>query len=260
MKIAYCFSGMIRNLDECGPKWKQIIENNPGDIYGHFWDISDKSNDTDTPDRFVELFNPKKIELENYSLFKESTVDIMLQNIIIPQSLWVAIQDSIRDGRFISFHYKIWKANQLTLVDNYDIVVRCRTDCYPDTSIKFEINDMLNIPRGKIYIPDWMNSAGIIDLFAYGNRKIMNYYSCVYLYMMKYLHQGYYCYPYEYILATHLNHKDIKIRELFTDIFSSKHESYNSWAAKCETIYNTHLLQPSEMDSRFRPYIENRLL
>ena len=44
------------------------------------------------------------------------------------------------------------------------------------------------------------------------------------------------------------------------DVFSSKHESYNSWAANYETIYNTHLLQPSEMDSRFRPYTENRLL
>ena len=134
---------MIRSLDECGPKWKEIIEKNPGDVYGHFWDISDRSNDNDTVDKFVELFNPKKIEIENFESFKESTIDIMMKNIIIPSDLWLAIQDSIRGGRFISFHYKIWKANQLSLKQDYDIIVRCRTDHYPDTNIKLELKQEL---------------------------------------------------------------------------------------------------------------------
>jgi hypothetical protein len=258
MKIAYCFSGMIRSLDECGPKWKEIIEKNPGDVYGHFWDISDRSNDNDTVDKFVELFNPKKIEIENFESFKESTIDIMMKNIIIPTDLWLAIQDSIRGGRFISFHYKIWKANQLSLQEKYDVIVRCRTDYYPDTNIKFEINNMINVPTGMICVQSWNHAVGPIDLFAYGNRKLMNYYSCVYLYIMKYLNQGFYCYPYEYILGVHLNHKDMSIRELPIDIFGKDHGSHNSWAPKVENVYNTSPLPP--MDPTHYAYIENRSL
>lgn len=257
MKIAYCFSGMIRHLDECGPKWKLFLEKNPGDVYGHFWEKSDK-NESDTVEKFIEIFNPKKVELEDFKIFKESAVDIMMQNITVPNTLWLEIQDSIRDGRFISFHYKIWKANQLSLKEDYDVIVRCRTDCYPDLNLAIEKNDMLNIPTGTVHVASWINSGGPIDLFAYGNRKIMNYYSSLYLYIMKYLHEGYYCYPYEYILGVHLNHKDIKIRELASDIYSKIHCSYNSWANKTELIYNTSKLP--QMDPIHYCYNENRTL
>jgi|688.fasta_scaffold01361_35 hypothetical protein len=256
MKIAYCFSGMIRNLNECSPKWKEIIEKNPGDVYGHFWEKSDKNNET--VDDFIKIFNPKKVEIENFEIFKESTVDIMLQNVQVPNCLHFLIQDSIRNGSFISFHYKIWKANQLSLEEKYDIIVRCRTDYYPDTKIKFETNDMINIPVGKIYVPSWNHSTGPIDLFAYGNRKLMNYYSCVYLYIMKYLKQGFHCFPYEHILGTHLNHKDILIREIPIDIFNSSHASFNSFADKIEYLYNT--LNSAGFDDSAYSYIENRKL
>ena len=257
MKIAYCFSGMIRHLDICGSKWKEIIEKNPGDVYGHFWEKSDKS-ENDTLEKFVDLFNPKKVEVENFDIFKESTIDIMMQNINIPNSLWFSIQDSIRAGNFISFHYKIWKSNQLSLIDNYDVIVRCRTDYYPPTDIVIEKNDYLNLPIGTVYVEGWPNSGGNIDLFAYGNRKIMNYYSTVYLYIMKYLHQGYYCYPYEYILSVHLNSKDIKIRQLAIDMFSHREFSYNHWAYKSEFVYDT--INMPLGDPLHYSYIENRIL
>ena len=258
MKIAYCFSGMIRNLDECGPKWKEVIQKNPGDVYGHFWNISDLSNGNDTSDKFIEIFNPKKVETEDFNCFKESTIDIMMKNINIPNELSSAAQDHVRSGNAISLHYKIWKANQLSLKEDYNIIVRCRTDFYPDTNIKLELNNFLNIPGGLICVPNWENSFGPIDLFAYGNKKIMNYYSCVFLYIMKYFNQGFYCYPFEHILGTHLNHRDILIHDLNIDIFRCNHASFNSWLHKIDCIYNTS--NPLSVDKSYYSYIENRSL
>lgn len=257
MKIAYCFSGMMRHLDKCGPKWQEIIKNNPGDVYGHFWEKSDKSED-DTIEKFIEFFNPKKIELENFEIFKESTIDCLIKNVIPSIDLRWELQQSILSGNFFSFQYKIWKANQLSLIDNYDVVVRCRTDSYPQTDILIEKNDYLNLPVGSVYVPGWANSSGNIDLFAYGNRKIMNYYSCVYPYIMKYLFEGYYSYPYEYILSVHLSHRDINIRELPISIIDSKEYHYNWWAGKKESIYSTTKMPLG--DKMYYSYTENRIL
>ena len=61
MKIAYCFSGLIRNLDYSCDKWLSIINKYPGDIYGSFWDITDR-NSNDTADHFIKKY--KRLEFK----------------------------------------------------------------------------------------------------------------------------------------------------------------------------------------------------
>lgn len=248
---------MIRHLDECAPKWQEIIRNNPGDVYGHFWEKSDKSQN-DTLEKFIELFNPKKVEVENFDIFKESTIDILTKNITPPDDLLLDLQNVVTSGKFFSMHYKIWKANQLSLVDNYDIIVRCRTDCYPPTNILIEKNDYINVPVGYVFVPAWPFSMGNIDMFAYGSRKLMNYYSSVYLYTTKYIFEGYYCYPYEYILSVHLNEKNIQIRQLPINIIGINGFLYNQFAEKIESINLTKKYPIG--DKKFYAYTENRLL
>jgi len=257
MKIAYCFSGMIRHLDQCGTKWQEIIKNNPGDVYGHFWDKSDKC-DGDTPKKFVQMFNPCNMELENYEIFKESTVDILTKNIVPHYTLLSDIQHSILSGNFFSFHYKIWKCNQLSLTKNYDIVIRCRTDWYPQTDLLLEKNEYINVPVGTVHVNGWPLSGGILDMFAYGNRKNMNYYSCLYLYAIKYLFEGHYCYPFEHILSVHLSQKDMQVRQLPISIINNSGFCYNHWAEKNELINKTDKIP--QADKSYYAYTENRLL
>lgn len=246
---------MLRELDQCGPKWKEIIEKNPGDVYGHFWNKSDRS-ETDTVCKFKHIFNPCQVETEDFEVFKKTTLDIMTSNINPPFSLEQNLRNSVCEGRFISSYYKIWQSNKLSLCNDYDVIVRCRTDFYPDVNIKIEKNDFINIPVGDVMIQDWINSGGPIDLFAYGNRRLMNYYSSLYLYIMKYLYQGYYCSPSEHILNVHLNHKDLSIRRIPIKLYTCTHSFYNSYACFEEHVYSTSSV--FNLDKNQYAYIENR--
>jgi hypothetical protein len=38
MKIALCFSGFIRDLDESKTFWTELIEKHKIDVYASFWD------------------------------------------------------------------------------------------------------------------------------------------------------------------------------------------------------------------------------
>ena len=58
LKIAFCFSGMIRDLKKTEYFWKQIFDNHNCDIYGHFWDVSDRSEE-DNLSNFEKYFHPK---------------------------------------------------------------------------------------------------------------------------------------------------------------------------------------------------------
>lgn len=261
MKIAYCFSGMIRHLNECGDKWKQFLDKNPGDVYGHFWDTSDRNNPCDTIDNFNTIFNPKKVELESFDVFKESTLDFILKNVNPKQGLNVFSELVVQNGNLFPMYYKIWKANQLSLSDNYDVVVRCRTDNYVDINTPIEINDYINIPTGFVYIPNWMNSEGYIDQFAYGNRKNMNYYCVLYNYLTQYLYRGYYLIPHEHILRIHLHEKDLTIRELPFGIYSYTHVEFNSFVTnKVESIYKTFDIQDLEKNPLIKFYLPNKSL
>ena len=77
MKIALCFSGNIRFLQECYPDIKKyLIDNNEVDIYAHlWWDSSykgkifrfhsaDRFEDRDLDLEFIELYKPKDYIIE----------------------------------------------------------------------------------------------------------------------------------------------------------------------------------------------------
>jgi hypothetical protein len=221
LKIAFCFSGMLRDLEKTQHHWRQIFDNHNCDVYGHFWDVSDK-NEEDNLSNFEKYFRPKKVELETFNVFKESTLDIMMKNIKCPPSLNIDLINYINTGTTISQYYKVYKSNQLSLSDNYDLIVRCRTDFYPEDTIVFQKNEYINLPSGGIiYVPGWRNSAASFDTFAYGNRKIMNYFSSLFLYTLSYIKSGYYFFPAEYFLKVHLAQKDIILKEIPNKIFRS---------------------------------------
>ena len=218
MKVAFCFSGQIRNIDECINYWKPIIDSYNADVYGSFWET-----DEEIKDKFISTFNPKKIEFEDYNLFEKTTVDIFKEEInppvwVGPIGLSVETGKYVEKGTLLSMFYKIWRSNLLANKEEYDVVVRLRTDVFL-SDFKIELNDYLNIPHGEIGVWNWENCFGPVDIISYGNQKIMNYYSTAYLYLTRFLKDGEYFFPAENLLRVHLSQKDITIRNFVSYVY-----------------------------------------
>ena len=80
MKIALCFSGNIRDLNETKNFWSELIKKYDIDVYASFWDI-DNEELGDTLNNFLTIYTPKKYEIENYKIFKETTQDLASLNV-----------------------------------------------------------------------------------------------------------------------------------------------------------------------------------
>jgi len=224
MKIAFCFSGIPRKIDQTKIFWKNLIDRYNADVYASFWDESDSNLTEDTINKFVEIYNPKRIESEKFELFERSTVNLIKKNITFPERIknsgsYSNVIDKMYKINFISMFYKIWRANLLSNSEKYDIVVRCRTDLFP-LDINFEINDMLNLPCGTVFNTEFEGCLGKCDFFAYANPTIMNYYSSIFLYLNLYLTEGYYFHVPENLLLAHFTKKRIKIREMPLSIYA----------------------------------------
>ena len=239
MRIALCFSGFIRDLDETKNFWTELIEKYKIDVYASFWD-AEKPELNDTVNNFLTIYTPKKYEVESYKIFKETTQDFASMNIESPKNLLPNLQDTSKAFGQLSMYYKVWRCNMLTkqLGIEYDLVIRARTDVILDEHFEIVENDMLNIPMGWMSCFSYPNSDGINDCFAYGRPKIMDYYSFIYLRMMEYLNVGHYVFPPEHFLAVHFSKIHIQMRYfpnymIITRISKgTPHDVYNSFITK----------------------------
>jgi hypothetical protein len=236
MKIALCFSGHIRDLNESKTFWTELIKKYDIDVYASFWDIENPELG-DTINEFEKIYSPKRLEVESYDVFKKTTQDISSLHIKSPDVIANQFQESSEAFHQLSMCYKIWKCNLLTkqLGVDYDIVVRARIDSLLDSNFEFIINDMLNVPMGVNSCPSFPNSEGINDCFAFGNPKVMDYYSFLFLQLMNYLNEGHYLFPPEHLLAVHFSKVKIQIRYFPNYILllrkwkGSEHEIYNKF-------------------------------
>lgn len=211
MKVAFCFSGQIRHLDECISYWKPIILSYNADVFGSFWETDDQ-----TKDKFEAEFTPKIVQYENFDLFKKTTLDIFIQELnppvfIGPLGLSAETGDYVKQGNILSMFYQIWKSNLLASSEHYDVVVRLRTDIFL-SHFSIEKNQFLNLPHGSIGVWSWENCYGPVDLIAFGSQEIMNFYSCLFLYLTRFLKEGEFFFPPENLLRVHLAQKDTQIR------------------------------------------------
>ena len=58
MKVALCFSGNIRDLNETKNFWRDLIKQYDMDVYASFWDIESEELG-DTIDNFLKILNYK---------------------------------------------------------------------------------------------------------------------------------------------------------------------------------------------------------
>jgi hypothetical protein len=213
MKIALCFSGFIRDVEETKIFWTSLIKKYNIDVYASFWD-DEIPQLGDTVNNFEKLYTPKRLEIENYEIFKETTQQYASMNIQSPKNIADIYQKSSQSFNQISMYYKVWKANMLSkqIGIEYDLVIRARIDTVLDEAFEIIDNNYLNVPMGTNNCPAFHMSDGLNDCFAYGKPKIMDYYSFIYLHMMDYLNQGHYLFPPEHFLYVHFSKIHIKIR------------------------------------------------
>lgn len=224
MKVAFVFSGLIRDINRTVDYFSEKIKEYDADVFASVWDIDGLSlysreksmNEYDTVDNFIKWFKPKQINVDNWNAYKKSTVDMMMEEINVPRSFNREIQLDIESGGWIGMWYQIWKSNSLiyTVDERYDVVVRLRTDLILDDKFIIEKNEFLNLPIGSTGIGHYPSSRGPTDVLAYGSPEIMNYYSSLYYYLMRYLLEGYLIYPPESTLGVHLSQRMINIRFL----------------------------------------------
>ena len=242
MKIALCFSGNIRDLNETKNFWTELIEKYKIDVYASFWDTENEKLG-DTINNFLTIYTPKKYEIENYKIFKETTQDIASMHIQSPLNLLNELQDASKAFGQLPMYYKVWRCNLLTkqLGIEYDLVIRARTDIALDENFTIEKNNMLNVPMGRIKAVSWDNSRAINDCFAYGIPKIMDYYSFVFLRAMEYLNSGHYLIPAEYLLLVHFTKIHIQIRYFPTYMIITR-----VWKGGAHEYYNNYITRATE--------------
>ena len=242
-KIALCFSGFIRDIDYTKEFWTSLIEKYDIDVYGSFWnDESEKNGDTIS--NLKTIYNFKELEFEKYSNFKKSTLDVITPYLKPSDELFQYLRDYAKNFHTLSMWYKVWKVNMLSknLDINYDVVIRARTDTYIEDNFDIIKNDMLNLSSGRVKTDNWKNSDGLSDLFAYGNPKLMDYYSSIYLNLMEYVNQGHYMIPPENLLKVHMGRVDVDLRFFPNKFIITRHskgipnEIYNKVSKSEEEI------------------------
>jgi hypothetical protein len=255
MKVALCFSGHMRDLNETKNFWIELIKKYDIDVYASFWDI-ENAELGDTIKEFEKVYTPKRLEVESYEIFKQTTQDLASLHIESPIELDPFFQNTSKAFGQLSMYYKVWRANMLSkqLGIEYDLVIRTRLDIVLDEKFELELNDYLNVPMGKIKANNWVNASGINDCFAYGKPKIMDYYSFIFLQMMEYLKVGHYVFPPEHFLSVHFSKVHIEIKEFPNYMIITRvskgtpHEVYNkfisiptenvSWSDEIEFLPN----------------------
>lgn len=242
MKIAICFSGHIRDLKESKTFWTELIKKYDIDVYASFWD-EENAQLGDTVNEFLKIYSPKKIEIENFEDFKKTTLSNASMNIKSPDALHSQFRDSSENFYQLSMCYKIWRANILSysLGVEYDIVIRARVDSLLDSNFEIINNQMLNVPMGTNCYQKFPYSDGINDCFAYGPRKIMDYYAFLYLQLMQYLSEGHYLFPPEHLLAVHFSNIHVQIRYFPNYLLLCR-----KWKGTPHEIYNNFMKIPIE--------------
>ena len=169
MKIALCLSGLPRSSMFCYPYIYDAFMNNDYDIdvYIHAWSMC----------RAIDLYNPKKILIENDTL---KLIEIKNE---ISEPSHEMILASPNSGNTLQMFYSIKKCFDL-IEGEYDFVIRSRFDLFIQEKFNLkEIINELNSTDNDIYIPFQINnhiSNGLNDQIAIGKFEKMKIYSNLY--------------------------------------------------------------------------------
>jgi hypothetical protein len=200
MKIALCFSGQPRFIEQVSPLIKQnIIGDYDVDVFAHLWfdeDLQtkpykyggsggwvDQRIASNAIEQFEETYKPKKLVVEKSKKFLDSTLS---DNYMPSLDRYKGGKpDYSREPNFevrdvnniISYHYSLLQACLLKKEYEYandfkyDYVVRMRTDSMVHNKIQYE-----SFPKDIVFFSGMQNQPdGMInDWFNFGGSKVMD--------------------------------------------------------------------------------------
>lgn len=201
MKTAICFSGAIRNFDECiSSTIKYLIANfdNP-DIFLHLWTFNDNSlsdinynfkwrKDNSSTDNIISILKPKKYVIEEYNNTSEELIKKLC---MVDTNLFDTDEKKNYGFNCCSMYWKILKSFELAeeyMGENnftYDLVIRARLDFIWEDHIKQ--SDFNNLHNDNIYLikDRYATCSKLItnDKFFAGNyltmKQMCNIFNCL---------------------------------------------------------------------------------
>lgn len=201
MKIAVCFSGQLRTGIESSENIKRYLGflYNYCDFFIHTWDINTQKHYNTSNiyhleekitdkyfNEFIEIYSPKKIEIENYKETFEKESEIINQNLIhyfekiIP--LWYSFMKSV----------ELKKAYEKDHNFEYDLVIKLRPDIiFPESRrLSIELDHYRFLNKNEVYIENLstnleMNMRFIDDVFFIANSKTIDKFSKLYIEYIK---------------------------------------------------------------------------
>jgi len=220
-RLAICLSGQPRNFEI---SYQSLLDfyfpNYECDVFIHTWKDTNYSsqfcnkvieNTDDLHGRYIKLFKPKKIMIEDQISFDKTGIKDLV---------WGCKLDSV-----LSMFYSIQLVNKLKSKYErehdfiYDFVMRIRTDLKLIRPIKLE-----DIAPNHIALFNWTqqntyNERGYSDVFAIGNSNLMDVYSNAFDKILHYLQTDTsWSFPdsklrNEYLLKRHLDVNCINIQQ-----------------------------------------------
>lgn len=233
MKIAFLYSGQIRDLETTGEQHRELVKELKADVYGSFWSTTDSSRGN-TVELFTELLDPVAVEVEDLNAWEESTLFAETQSEIDVKLDFTGpgVLANARKATIFPMWYKVWRANFLRHCSgkDYDLVVRLRTDLIFHRGFSPVMNSWLNIPSGIILITHGYEnlSFGPHDFLAYGNSEVMDYYCSLYHSLHHYFRSGEFTAHPENVLRVHLSQKDLTLR-FWGDEVEVARTGYRNW-------------------------------
>jgi hypothetical protein len=177
MKVAVCFSGLPRFIQQCAPYWrKSLLEPYDCDVFVHTW-CQDAVQDAVTQQIVSHMYQPVRFQMQPMPVFDVS----MYTDRIWPHRITPQAQLSQFAG--IKRAQLLRQTQERAQGFLYDVVIRARFDWFL-AQVVLEINPCVNVARtptldGHTFTHDEIPLVGVNDQFAYGTSAIMDVYSTV---------------------------------------------------------------------------------
>lgn len=194
MKVAICFSGLVRTFEECFPTYDRIRNLYDCDLFV-----------ASTPNNILEKYSFKKT--------------LFLEDQWLDEKWWnncknseTIIQNTLRQFLFIELANKIRLEHEKETGQKYDFIIRTRLD----NILIDDIPKLEECDPEKIYIPEGHDhpmaipGMGINDRFAFGGDRVMNVYCNKFNKIEEYMDKGLRFHP-ETILRWILDQNNLKI-------------------------------------------------
>lgn len=175
MKVAVCFSGLPRFVQECAPYWHNcLLRVYDCDVFVHTWK-QNTQQDAVTYALIQQLYAPVRMVQEPVPEFDVSPYTSR----VWPHRVTPQAQFSQFEG--IKRAQQLRQLQEVSTGRKYDVVVRARFDWYLK-QVQFESNSCVNVARtptldGHVFTYDEIQLVGISDQFAYGASQVMDVYA-----------------------------------------------------------------------------------